>query len=179
MKRLTLVVCLLVACNGMADEWLRTVKIAIEPLDDGQRILNLRFTPNKTVEYDMLLIECVYRQSLPWQDEQGRTTYKILEPVNFVYRRPSVKMVADLDINMSFRVPLSHARLADAFGTDTFKTNFPIVIDRLRIIAERGEARLWEQELQVPGTYSIQPRPPKAPPPDSKKKGKFGEVDLD
>ena len=179
MKRLALVFCALAATTGLADEWVRTIRIAIEPPEDGQRILNLRFTPNKTVEYDMLLIECVYRQSLPWQDEQGRSTFKILEPVVFTYRRPALKMVADLDLNMSFRVPISHARLADAFGSDTFKTNFPIVIDRLRIIAERGEARLWEQELQVPGLYEIKTRPPKTPPPPPKKKGKFGEIDLD
>jgi hypothetical protein len=179
MKYLALAFSVLVALNGLADEWVRTIRIAIEPPDDGQHILNLRFTPNKTVEYDMLVFECVYRQSIPWQDEQGKSTSKILEPVPIVYRRPSVKLVADLDFNLSFRVPISYARLADAFGSDTFKTNFPIVIDRLRIIAERGEARLWEQELKVPGTYNIQARTPKPPPPPPKKKGKFGEIDLD
>lgn len=178
MKRLLPVVLALFAMTCCADEWLRTIKISIESPDDGQRILNLRFTPNKTVEYDVLLIECVYRQSLPWVDDMGRTAYKILEPVVFTYRRPSVKLVAELDFNMSFRVPVSHARLAEAFGTDTFKTNAPILIDRIRIIGERGEARLWEQELKVPGTYEIPARAAK-PPPAPPKKGKFGEIDLD
>ncbi|MEI8244109.1 MAG: hypothetical protein WCI17_12635 [bacterium] len=178
MKRLLLILSILTATHGLADEWLRSVLIAVEPPDEGQRILNLRFTPNKSAEYDQILIECVYRQSLPWQDEQGRTAYKILEPVPFIYRRSAVKMVADLDFHMSFRVPVSHALLAEAFGSDTFKTNFPIVIDRIRIIAERGEARLWKQELKVPGKYEIKARTA-TPPPPPKKKGKFGEVDLD
>ena len=111
-------------------------------------------------------------------DEHGTTVTKVLEPVVFVYRRSSVKMVADLDFNLSFRAPVSYARLAEAFGADTFRTNAPIFIDRLRIIAERGEARLWEQELKVPGKYDIPARAPQPPPPPPKK-GKFGEVDLD
>lgn len=178
MKCLVLVLGSLVALNGLADDWLRTVKITIEAPDDGQQILNLCFTPNKTAEYDQLQIECVYHQQFPWQDERGKSVVKILEPVVFVYRRPSVKMVADLDFNMSFRAPVSYARLSAAFGADTFTTNAPIVIDRLRIIAERGEARLWEQELRVPGKHVIPAANPKAPPPPPKK-GKFGEVDLD
>ncbi len=179
MKSLTLVFCVLIAMKGLGDEWLRSVRIGMEPPEDGQRIFNLRFTPNKTVEYDMLVFECIYRQQIPWQDERGHATVKILEPVPFVYRRPAVKMVADLDLHLNFRVPVSYARLAEAFGADTFKTNIPIVIDRLRIIAERGEARLWEQELRVPGTYEIQAPTPKPPPPPPPKKGKFGEVNLD
>ena len=178
MKRILLVFCALTALNGLADEWLRTVQILIEKPDDGQQILNLRFTPNKSAEYDQLLFECVYRQQFPWQDEHGKTVTKVLEPVVFTYHRPSVKMVADLDLNLSFRVPVSYARLAEAFGADTFRTNAPIVIDRLRIFAERGEARLWELELKVPGKYEIPTRAPKPPPPPPQK-GKFGEVDLD
>jgi hypothetical protein len=178
MKRLLLALCALTALNSLADEWLRTVQISIEPPDDGQQILNLRFTPNKSAEYAQFRIECVYRQQFPWQDEHGTTVTKVLEPVVFVYRRSSVKMVADLDFNLSFRAPVSYARLAEAFGADTFRTNAPIFIDRLRIIAERGEARLWEQELKVPGKYDIPARAPQPPPPPPKK-GKFGEVDLD
>jgi hypothetical protein len=87
-------------------------------------------------------------------------------------------MVEELDLNLSFRAPVSYARLAEAFGATTFRTNAPIVIDRLRIIGERGEARLWQQELKVPGKYEIKARPPQPPTPPPPK-GKFGEVDLD
>jgi hypothetical protein len=87
-------------------------------------------------------------------------------------------MVEELDLNLSFRAPVSYARLAEAYGASTFRTNAPVVIDRLRISGERGEARLWQQELKAPGKYEIKARPPRpaaAPPP----KGRFGEVDLD
>jgi hypothetical protein len=178
MRRLLLILCALTALNGFADEWLRTVQISIEPPDDGQQILNLRFTPNKSAEYTRLQIECVYRQQFPWQDEHGKTAIKIVEPVVFVYRRPDVTMVADLDFNLSFRAPVSYARLAEAFGADTFRTNAPIVIDRLRIIAERNGALLWKQELKAPGKHDIPARAPQPPPPPPVK-GKFGEVDLD
>ncbi len=178
MKHLLLALCVLSALHGFADEWLRTVQISIEPPDDGQQILNLRFTPNKSADYDQLLIECVYRQQFPWQDEHGKTVTKTLEPVVFNYRRAPVKMVADLDVNLSFRAPVSYARLAEAFGAGTFRTNAPIVIDRLRIFAERGDARIWEQELKVPGKHDIPSRAPKSVPPPPKK-GKFGAVDLD
>jgi hypothetical protein len=178
MKQLCLVLCVLAALPLLADEWLRTVQIATERPDDGQQIINLRITPNKTVEYDLLQIECVYRQKFPWPNEQGQTVMRTLEPVAFIYRRPSVKMVEELDLNLSFRAPISYARLAEAFGAATFRTNAPIVIDRLRIIGERGDARLWQQELKVPGKYEIKARPPQPPTPPPPK-GKFGEIDLD
>jgi hypothetical protein len=178
MKYLWLLVGVLAALPLLADEWLRTVQISIEPPDAGQQILNLRFTPNKTAEYDLLQIECVYRQKFPWPNEQGQTVMRTLEPVTFIYRRPAVKMVEELDLNLSFRAPISYARLAEAFGATTFRTNAPIVIDRLRIIGERGEARLWQQELKVPGKYEIKARPPQPPTPPPPK-GKFGEIDLD
>ena len=178
MKFLALLLCILAAWNSRADEWLRAVQISIEKPDDGQQILTLRFTPNKSAEYDQLLVECVYQQQFPWQDEHGKIVTKVLEPIAFSYRRASVRMVADLDFNLSFRAPVSYARLAEAFGADTFRTTAPIVIDRLHIVAERGNARLWEQELKVPGKYDIPARAP-TPPPPPPKKGKFGEVDLD
>ena len=179
MKSLVAILCALIACNGLADDFLHSVKIGIEPPDDGQQILNLCFVPAKTVAYDQLVFECVYRQQIPWQDERGKRVPKTIEPVFFTYRRPTVKMVAELDCNISFRVPVSLQRLIENYGEHTFATNAPVMIDRLRIAGERGQARLWEQELKVPGKYEIQTKsapPPPPPPPRSKK---FGEVNLD
>jgi hypothetical protein len=179
MKALLLVLVALTASAGLADEWLRTVKITLEPPEDGQQIVNFRFTPSRTADYDVLRFECVYRQQFPWQNAQGRPTVKTNEPVAFTHRRSQARLVADLDFNLSFRAPVSHARLAAAFGADVFPTNAPVRIDRVRITAERGDTRLWEQELKVPGTHDIVARPPRPPPPPPPKQGKFGEIDLD
>lgn len=179
MKRLALVVCLLAALPLLADEWLRTVRITIEPPDDGQQILNICFSPARTVAYDQLTFECVYHQQFAWHDEHGKPAVKVLEPVVFTYRRPQARMVDELDFNVSFRVPVSYARLSDAFGANAFATNAPIVVDRLRIRGERGEARLWEQELKVPGAYAIETKAAPPPPPPPSKKNTFGDVNLD
>ena len=179
MKRLALVACALAALPLLADDWLHTVKITIEPPDDGQQILNIRFTPAKTVTYDQLIFECVYHQQFAWHDERGKPTVKVLEPVVFIYRRAQARMVDELDFNASFRAPVSYARLTEAFGANTFATNAPIIVDRLRIYGERGDARLWEQELKVPGTYVIVLKAAPPPPPPPPKTNKFGEVNLD
>jgi hypothetical protein len=180
MKHLAAMLCATFACACLADEFLHSVKIGIEPPDDGQQILNLCFLPAKTVEYDQVVFECVYRQQIPWQDERGKRVTKTIEPVFFTYRRPSVRMVADLDCNISFRVPVSLQRLIENYGEHSFATNAPVAIDRLRIAGERGQARLWEQELKVPGKYVIQAKPPPPlSPPLSPRSNKFGEVNLD
>ena len=174
---------LAVVLAASADEWLQHAAIKLEPPDDGQQIVNVCLKPAKTVAYDQVVFECVYRQQFPWTDLQGRRSIKTLEPVAFTYRRAPAGMVADLDCNISFRVPVSYLRLAEAFGTSTFTTNAPIVINRLRIRAEKGGHALWQQELSVPGEYAI-PASSAAtaaeaavrPPPKS---AKFGAVDLD
>lgn len=172
-----------VALTCSADEWLLAVNIKLEPPDDGQQIVNVCFKPAQSVAYDQVVFECVYRQQFTWTDSQGHQALKTLEPVAFTYRRAPVNMVADLDCHVSFRAPVSYQRLAEGFGTSTFATNAPIVINRLRIRGERGGACLWRQELSSPGDHVIAATPPPAAPSASSrtppKSGKFGEVDLD
>lgn len=176
---LGLVLVSLMASAARGDEWLRTVKIAVEKPDDGQQIFNICLTPNKSVAYDQLIFECVYKQEIPWQDAKGRRQTKVPEPVFFTYRRAPAKLVADLDCNISFRVPVSYERLSQMFAEHTFATNAPITVDRIRIFGERGDARLWEQDFKVPGTYTIEAQKPKPPPPPPPKSKRFGDIDLD
>ena len=178
MKRFVRACCALAALPLLADEWLRTVKISLDPVEDGQQIVTVCITPAKTVEYDQVVFDCVYHQQFPWKDERGRTLSKIIEPVVFTYRRAPLKLTADLDAYVSFRVPVSYARLADAYGLNTFATNAPILIDRLRIHGDRENAKLWEQELKAPGLHTNLTRAVQAPS-AGPKSGKFGQVDLD
>ena len=180
MKRLLLACCLLTALPLTADEWLRAVKISLDPAEDGQQIVTVTITPNKTVEYDQVLFDCVYHQQFPWRDEHGKPLTKVVEPVVFTHRRAPLKLTADLDAYVSFRVPVSYSRLADAYGPNTFSTNAPILIDRVRISGQSGDppAPLWQVELKAPGTHTNFTRAVQAPPP-APKKNKFGQVDLD
>lgn len=181
MMRLLLAGCLLAALPLHGDEWLRAVKIALDPAEDGQQIVTICITPNKTFAYDQLVFDCVYHQQFPWKDELGRTLTKVVEPVAFTYRRGAVRLTADLDAYVSFRVPVSHARLADAYCPTTFATNAPILIDRVRIAGQSGDppAPLWQVELKAPGHHTNFACAAAAAPPPKPKGGKFGQVDLD
>ena len=179
MKRLIASLCLLAAFNTFAGEWLQSVTIGIEPPDEGQQILNVCFKPAKSIEYDLLTFECIYRQEFPWQDAKGKPINKIIEPVTFTYPRKGVKLVADLDAHVCFRVPVSLPLLLDKYGPNIFVTNAPVVIDRMRISGEKDNARLWTQELRVPGKHAIKDTPPPKPEVLPPKNSKFGTVNLD
>jgi hypothetical protein len=171
------------AWSARADEWLERVTIALEPPENGQQFVNVRLKPAKNMACDQVVFECVYRQQFTWQNPDGRRATKTLEPVAFTYRRPAVALVADLDCNISFRAPISQARLTEAFGDATFATNAPIRIQRLRIRAEKEGRVVWRQELAAPGDHAIPAattaatnRPAARTPPAA---AKFGAVDLD
>ena len=163
-----------------AGEWLAEAEITLDPpTPGGIQIVNVRLAPAKTAEYDQLRFDCVYRQELPWKDARGKTSVKVVEPVEFVYRRPGVRLVEELDFHCSFRVPIAVEKLVETYGKGVFGPEAPVVIDRVRISAIRGGVTLWSREFKVPGLHKVVDEvaapPAKAPPP----KARFGEIDLD
>lgn len=163
-----------------ADGWLSTVGITLDPPDGNQQVVSLAIAPVRTATYDRLAFECVYRQEIPWKDERGNATNKVIEPITFTYRRPNVKLVAELDFFCNFRAPHGYAKLTQDFGLSTFsKDGGPITIDRVRVSGEIDNKTVWTHEFKVPGTHTVQPPPPPPPPPPKPKSTTFGEVDLD
>lgn len=143
----------LVPALSFAGTWVREMEIKSEPEADGQKVFMIRFTPDRTVTYDELVFECVYRQEMPWEDIRGKKFTKVIEPVTFKFRRASVPFVNDLDADVNFKVPVSYARLADKFGITTFNKSYPISVNRIRISATSGGAPVWEVELAGEGKF--------------------------
>jgi hypothetical protein len=156
-----------------ADSYIREINIKSEPEALGQKTFMVRFTPSKTAVYDEIILECVYRQELPWEDMKGRKYTKILEPVNFIFRRGSASFVNDLDADVNFKVPMAYDTLSQKFGATTFNKAFPIAVNRILITGIVGGEVVWKLELASSGTFDVTdktrvpeavPQTPPAPP---------------
>lgn len=180
MKRALLILIALAGWStSRADEWLEEVEFRLDPPEDGKQILSARFTPNRTLLYDALEFDCIYRQEIPWRDAAGKPQTKVVEPVAFTYRRKEVKMTAALDFHCSFRVPVSHEKLKAAYGERTFSPDVPVRIDRVRLRGMVGDAPVWTHEYRVPGVHAVVPPPPPPPAKTAPPGAGFGAVDLD
>jgi hypothetical protein len=148
--------------------WVREVEIVPEPVQVGHQVFSVRFTPDKTVTYDMIAFECVYRQEFPWEDVRGRKYTKIHEPVTFAFRRPGVSFVAELDAYVNFRVPLAMPLLVQSYGPTAFNKEYPVTVHRIRITATAGGRKAWFMELAAKGRFDARPLTPykEPPPPD-------------
>jgi hypothetical protein len=133
--------------------WVREIEITSEPEAGGQQDFNVRITPARTHACSNIEFECVYRQVFPWTDAAGRKSRKIHEPVVFTYRRPDVKAVNDLDLNISFRVPVSLDRLGIIYGPKVFNGGFPVAVDRMRISGRAPDGVLWSCEVKASGKH--------------------------
>jgi len=143
----------LIPAVSLAGSWVREMEIRSEPEDQGQKVYMIRFTPGKTVIYDEIAFECVYRQEMPWEDMRGRKYTKVIEPVTFIFRRSSVSFVNELDADINFKVPVSYARLSEKFGLTTFNKAYPISVNRIRITAVAAGAAAWQVELSGEGKF--------------------------
>ncbi len=156
MKRLLLAtICMLLICPATRAGWLGEVKISHEPEKKGQIDYTVRITPAKTHSCDQIIFECVYHQEFPWVNLRGKKYLKIHEPVSFTYRRQKVKLVADLDTCISFRVPISKERLSTIYGQKVFRKGFPITISRIKLSGlTEGKIR-WSHDLKSDGKHDL------------------------
>lgn len=136
-------------------EPVREIEITAVPPENGQQILNVRFTPGQTVTYDKITLDCVLHQEFPSDATHKPKEQKVHEPVVFTYRRKDVKMVEELDVHISFRVPVGMDRLMDIYGLTAFNTNYPVTVSRVVITASAKEGA-WSCEIPATGIH----RPP-------------------
>ena len=136
-----------------ADGLISEIEISSEPEKDGQRDFSVRLLPGKTHRCDDIVFECVYHQEFPWENLRGKKYTKIHEPVSFVYYSNNVRMVADLDRYISFRVPMSLTRLKKAYGEKTFNKEYVITIGHIKIKGMRDKEVIWSYDLPAGGTF--------------------------
>ena len=127
------------------------VEVTPDPVKNGQQIFTLRFTPAETYSYEKIVFDCTYHQEFPSQSSHQPTGIKIIEPGVFSYRARDVKMVDSLDCNISFRVPMDVNKLIETYGEHSFKTNFPVVLSKIKVTAFDKETVLWSYDLKPEG----------------------------
>jgi len=156
MKRLLLgsFVLLFFCRMGQAD-WLKEVELSHDPEKDGQADYTVRILPAQTHLCDQIILECVYRQKFPWENARGKKYIKIHEPVSFTYRRHHVRLVADLDAYISFRVPISPERLSSAYGPTVFRKGVPITVSRIKISGLLKGKPLWSHDLEADQKHDL------------------------
>lgn len=167
-RTLLFLVCALLPSLAPGANWVREIEITMDPEEFGQHVFSFRFTPDRTVTYAAMEFEFFYRQKFPWEDVHGRKYTKTHEPVTFIYRRPKVELVNDLDGYVNFRVPISMARLVRKYGKTTFNRDYPITVNRIRLTAMlNGSNTAWEVTLPPAGKIDARaltkiPDPPPA-----------------
>jgi hypothetical protein len=151
-----LIIVLLVAGFNIAlADWIRVIEIVADPVKDGERIYTFRFAPERTQDYDYISFECVYHQEIPWVNPRGEKYIKIHEPVTFTYRRKNVRLVADLDYYISFRVPFDYEDLCNRHGPNVFHANYPITVSRIKVTAVTNNVPAWSIELPSEGKFEV------------------------
>ena len=142
-----LMACVAVAAAGPVREF----EITPDPVQGDQQVFTVRITPGETRVYDKMLFECIYHQEFASQTTEAQGSKVIHEPESFTYRRRDVKLVDDLDTHISFRVPISRAKLTEMFGPTAFNTNAPVTIAHMVISAFTAEGKAWSYDLKAEG----------------------------
>jgi len=134
---------------------LREVEITPDPAQGDHQVFTVRITPGETHVYEKMTFECTYHQEFTSQATESKGAKVIHEPESFTYRQRDVKLVDDLDTHVSFRVPISYAKLRDMFGLTAFNTNAPVTISRMTITAFTSEGKAWSVELAADGLHKF------------------------
>lgn len=132
---------------------LTEVEITPDPVRNGSQVLTVRMTPGETCTYDSLVFDCVYHQEFVPRTSDNGKTLKVHEPEVFTVRRRDVKMVEELDVNISFKVPVDPARLKEMYGPNAFNPDVPVTISRIRISAMKNGAVAWWYEFEARGLH--------------------------
>lgn len=132
---------------------LTEVEITPDPVQNGSQILTFRMTPGETRTYDVLVFDCVYHQEFVPKTSDRTDQKKVHEPQAFTVRRRDVKMVEDLDVNISFRVPVDLDRLKEIYGPTAFDPEHPVTISRVKISAMVSGVVVWWYEFEAKGVH--------------------------
>ena len=146
-------IALVAAALRVAASPLAEVEITPDPVQNGSQIITVRMTPGESKTYDLLVFDCIYHQEFVPDTSDRTTRAKAHEPEVFTIRRRDVKMVEELDVNISFRVPLDLARLKEMYGETAFDPKYPVTVSRLRVTAMLGDAVAWRYEFPAKGTH--------------------------
>ena len=138
----TVAIALFFLCIGVSplfsDDKVGVINDILVTRDDektGKSIFTVRMRPDKSMVFDKIDYEIIYHQDFPFEDSRGNKYHRVHEPVVFKYSAKNIKMVADLDLYVNFRVPFSRKRLKIIYGKKTFHPNYPITIPRIKISA--------------------------------------------
>ncbi len=133
---------------------LTEVEITPDPVQNGSQVMTLRMTPGETQTYDVLVFDCIYHQQFIPKTSDQNARAKAHEPEVFTVRRKDVKMVEELDVNISFRVPLDLAKLKEMYGPLAFNPDYPVTISRIKISAMKNGIVVWWYEFDAKGTHT-------------------------
>jgi hypothetical protein len=139
------------AAGSAAEGWFRAVEVGCETSVEDKLDVTVRFTPCRSHECSRIVFDCFYHQEFPWEDIRGRQYTKIHEPVSFQYQRDQTKFVNDLDVYVSFRVPVGRALLESKYGPKTFNKDSPITVTHLRVTGYADDKPLWTYDLPSKG----------------------------
>lgn len=149
MRQLTgwvaLVLCMTTLGAQAVQPPLENIEVTAEPPTPLERIvINVRWTPTRSVTYDRIEFECTLRQDVDWPARDGSGVIKKpYEPLSYRYRRETVRMIKDLDQYIQFPVPVGLEELRRSYGATTFPFDAPVRISRIRVTAYLGEERVW------------------------------------
>jgi hypothetical protein len=127
---------------------------------DGRREYTVRIRPSENHTYNDIVFNIIYQQEFRWENADGKVSRKTIEPVEFTYKRHDVKFISDLDVFITFRVPVSKERLQKAYGERVFKKDCPITIPRIRISAVSDGKTVWKTELPSKGLHQLEKKEP-------------------
>lgn len=132
---------------------LTEVEITPDPVQNGSQIFTLRMTPGETRDYEALVFDCVYHQEFVPRTSEPSARKKVYEPEVFTVRRRDVKMVEELDVNISFRVPMDLAKLKEMYGDKVFDPAYPVTISRIKVSALKSGVVVWWYEFDAHGLH--------------------------
>ncbi len=168
-------------CDEEAPRWLESAEVTLGPVERGHQTVSVRLSPGVTRSYDRLRIECVYRQQFEWTDSAGKVRTRVHEPVRFAHERETVRLTQDLDLHVSFRMPIDVHLLRERYGTSTFRPDVAVQVPRVRLLALEGGKTLWAYDVPTSGgAHELDvPTPLRPGSPPAGGRTALGQVNLD
>jgi len=122
-----------------------------EITDSWWQDYTIRLKPQESATYDDIVFECVLHQEFPWKNADGEAYTKTNEPAFFTYKRHAVKLVADLDHYISFKIPYGVDHLKQMYGDKLFNADAPVIVSAIRIFGVNGGKRVWKMQVSPTG----------------------------